>query len=103
MLSACLLSLNLNSVKALETYNYQAYDLEAIDVSSQIRVTRSVVYFKGSTVQNSIFVTQQFNGYYYSGWIPLTNRITHADGSTTATYSGYIYGGSATNSKVIQD
>lgn len=33
----------------------------------------------------------------------MTNRITHSNGIVTATYSGLIYGGSGTTSKLLQN
>lgn len=58
----------------------------------------------GGTVQPSKYVSKQYNGYYYSGWIPLVKREVLSTGGVRAYYEGYIYGGSATQSieKIIK-
>lgn len=108
MATALLLTLitlggNIGSVGAKQPHEDTDSLIEVNVVSSQIRVTKTVVYGKGSSIQPSLYVSQQHNGYYYSGWIPMTNRITHSNGSVTATYSGLIYGGSGTTSKVVEN
>lgn len=104
MLSLIFIFISPECVRAVSDETYQSNEsTEMQSVPSKVYVSEKVIFLKGQTVAPSYYISKNVNGLYYSGWVSISSRTTNIDGSTTAVYSGYIYGGLGTNLIVLKD
>ncbi|MHA3225753.1 hypothetical protein ACV7JQ_07385 [Globicatella sulfidifaciens] len=71
-------------------------------VPTKIYATTSRSAFIRSQLPNSVYHSVMHDGYYYSGTLYLIRyEPSPANDGVTGIYGGYLYGGSATTSKVV--